>query len=150
MQGLLERGLAGTSVWGPESKKGACESLKGPIALAIDILFWVYLEKYLCKLHLDFWILVVHHHSHLHCNRGPQILNFERKSQCVPGAPKQFCSALQNFSSRPCLHDNDKLERKNKINFRTLYVTLYVYIYIYIYTVYFTFIYHSNIKSNWF
>jgi hypothetical protein len=61
-----------------------------------------------------------------HCNRGPQILNFERKSQSVPVAPKQFCSALQNFSSRPCLHDNDKLKRKNKIDFRTLYVTLYV------------------------
>jgi hypothetical protein len=39
MQGLLERVLAGTSVRGPESKEGACESLKGPIALAIDILF---------------------------------------------------------------------------------------------------------------
>jgi hypothetical protein len=30
------RGLAGTSVWGPESQERACESLKGPISLAID------------------------------------------------------------------------------------------------------------------
>jgi hypothetical protein len=29
---------------GPEkAKKGACESLKGPISLAIDVLFWFFL-----------------------------------------------------------------------------------------------------------
>jgi len=49
----MRGGSAGTSVRGPESQNGACESLKGPIALAIDILFYlggfqlylVYLEK---------------------------------------------------------------------------------------------------------
>jgi hypothetical protein len=66
-QGLWEGGSTGTLVRGPGSQEGACESLKGPIALDIDVLFcfvffpWggggllVYLE--LCKIHLDFWIL---------------------------------------------------------------------------------------------
>jgi hypothetical protein len=39
MQGIWEGGSAGTSVRGPESQEGACESLKDPIALAIDVLF---------------------------------------------------------------------------------------------------------------
>ena len=52
----------GTSVRGPESQEGACESMKGPIALAIDVLFLffsyifgyfqlfiVYLEKIIMK-----------------------------------------------------------------------------------------------------
>ena len=41
-QGLWEEGSVGTSVRGPESQEGACESLKGPIALVIDILFWIF------------------------------------------------------------------------------------------------------------
>ena len=42
-QGLWERGSVGTSFRGPESKEGACKSLKGPIALAIDVnLFWFF------------------------------------------------------------------------------------------------------------
>jgi hypothetical protein len=32
-------GSAGTSVRGPERQEGAYKSLKGPIALAIDVLF---------------------------------------------------------------------------------------------------------------
>jgi hypothetical protein len=55
--------------------------------------------------------MIVYHHSHLHCNQkghhfitsgfiGPQILNFER-SLSLSRAPKQSCSALQNFSWRP-------------------------------------------------
>jgi hypothetical protein len=39
MQGISEGGSAGTSVRGPESQEGACESLKDPIALAIDVSF---------------------------------------------------------------------------------------------------------------
>jgi hypothetical protein len=38
-QALWEGGSVGTSIRGPESQEGACESLKGPIALAIDVLF---------------------------------------------------------------------------------------------------------------
>ena len=38
-QGLWEGGSAGTSVWGPKSHEGACEFLKGPLALAVDVLF---------------------------------------------------------------------------------------------------------------
>ena len=38
-QGLWEGGSADTSVWGPESQKGAYESLMGTIALGIDVLF---------------------------------------------------------------------------------------------------------------
>jgi hypothetical protein len=32
-------------------------------------LFLVYLEKEFWKIHLNFWIMVVDHHSHLHCNQ---------------------------------------------------------------------------------
>jgi hypothetical protein len=35
----------GTSVRLPESQEGACESLKGPIALAVDVLFRFFLKK---------------------------------------------------------------------------------------------------------
>ena len=50
---------------GPEEQEGSRESLKGRIVLAIDVLFrffhilryfqlfLVYLEKLLCKIHLD-------------------------------------------------------------------------------------------------
>jgi len=38
-RGPMRGGSAGTSVQGPESQEGACESLKGPISLAIDVLF---------------------------------------------------------------------------------------------------------------
>jgi hypothetical protein len=36
-QGLWEGVLAGTSVQGPKSQEGTCESLKSPIALAIAV-----------------------------------------------------------------------------------------------------------------
>ena len=74
-------GSVGTPVRAPEFQERASESLKGHIALATDFIlisshFWgyfqlflVYLEKYLCKIHLDFWIMVVDHPSHLHCNQ---------------------------------------------------------------------------------
>jgi hypothetical protein len=39
-QGLWEGGSAATSVRGPEVKEGTCESLKGDLALVIDVLFW--------------------------------------------------------------------------------------------------------------
>ena len=39
---MWEGDSAGTSVWGPESKEGDRESLKGPIALAINVLFWFF------------------------------------------------------------------------------------------------------------
>ena len=60
---------------------GASESLNGPMDLATDFIlifsfygeyfqiFLVYLEKWVCKIHLDLWILVADHHSHLHCNQ---------------------------------------------------------------------------------
>jgi hypothetical protein len=35
--GLREGGSAGISAREPENQEGACESLKGPIALAIDV-----------------------------------------------------------------------------------------------------------------
>jgi len=38
-QDLSEGGSAGTAVRGPKSQKRVCESLKGPIALVIDVLF---------------------------------------------------------------------------------------------------------------
>jgi hypothetical protein len=38
-----EGGSAGISARGPESQEGACESLKGPIALAIDVGIFSYL-----------------------------------------------------------------------------------------------------------
>ena len=47
-QALLEEGSAGTSIRGPESQEGACESLKGPVALAIDVLFRFF--------YISFWI----------------------------------------------------------------------------------------------
>ena len=47
-QALLEEGSAGTSIWDPESQEGACESLKGPVALAIDVLFRFF--------YISFWI----------------------------------------------------------------------------------------------
>ena len=40
-QGLWEGVLAGTSVQGPKSQEGTCESLKSPIALAIAALLIV-------------------------------------------------------------------------------------------------------------
>jgi hypothetical protein len=41
-QGLWEGVLAGTSVQGPKSQEGNCESLKSPIAFAIEVLFWLF------------------------------------------------------------------------------------------------------------
>ena len=35
----MRGGSVGTSVKGPESQEGACESLKGHIALVVDVLF---------------------------------------------------------------------------------------------------------------
>jgi len=37
-----QSGSAGTSARGPENQEGACESLKDPIALAIDVLFLIF------------------------------------------------------------------------------------------------------------
>ena len=39
-QGLCEGVSAGTLVRGQGSQEGACDSLKDPVALAIDVLFW--------------------------------------------------------------------------------------------------------------
>jgi len=46
---------------GPVSQEGACESLKGLVALAIDVLF--------CILDVDY-------HSHLHCNHGKSSFHY--------------------------------------------------------------------------
>ena len=75
---------------GPETQEGARESLKGPKALAIDVLFRCFpffgvVFPTICTLFRKI-ILVVYHHSHLHCNQeshhfitisfiGPQVLN---------------------------------------------------------------------------
>jgi hypothetical protein len=59
-------------------------------------LFLAYLEKLLCKIHLNFWIMVVDDHSHLHCNQeghnfitigfiGSPIRHFERSLSLPPG-----------------------------------------------------------------
>jgi len=46
----------------------------------------LFLVYWLCKIHWDFWILVIDHHSHLHCGFiWPQILNFERSVSLSPG-----------------------------------------------------------------
>ena len=51
---MREGSVAGRYIGrGPVSQEGACESLKGPVALVIDVLFW---------------IVDVDYHSHLHCN----------------------------------------------------------------------------------
>ena len=42
-QCLWEGGSVDTSVLGPESQEGTHESRKSPIALAIDVLFWIFL-----------------------------------------------------------------------------------------------------------
>ena len=42
IQGLWEGVSAGTSDRVPRSQGGASESLKGPIALSIDLLFWFF------------------------------------------------------------------------------------------------------------
>ena len=42
--GTNRRGSAGTSVRVPESQEGACESLKEPIALAIDVFVFDFSE----------------------------------------------------------------------------------------------------------
>ena len=77
----MRGGSVGTSIRGPESQEVAYKYVKGPIALAIDgfcfvlffllfflcvnyfQLFLVYLEKYLCKIHLtsEFWLLIITH-----------------------------------------------------------------------------------------
>ena len=88
-------------------------SLPGVLDTTINImwvyfqLFLLYLEKWLCKIHLDFWIMVVYHHSHLQCNQeghhfitggfiGPQILNFERSLSLSRG-PKAVLFRLAIF-----------------------------------------------------
>jgi hypothetical protein len=100
MQGLWEGGFSRYIDAVPEEpRRGVCESLKGSIALTIDVLFWfllfigvrymyiqLFLAYWLCKIHWDFWILVVDHHSHLHCGFiWPQILSFERSVSLSPG-----------------------------------------------------------------
>jgi len=42
--GPMREGFSRYIVWGPESQERACESLKGPISLAIDVLFFVFLH----------------------------------------------------------------------------------------------------------
>ena len=87
-------------------------------------LFLVYLEKQLCKIHLDFWIMVVYHHSHLQWRPSfhhkwfywPSNSQFWEKFQPVPGAPKQSCSALQNFSWRPCPASHIYLYYEKKVD----------------------------------
>ena len=82
-----------------DSRRGPWISEKNPkpsfyfdffiLGIGFFQLFLVYLEKWLYKIHLDFGIIVVYHHSHLQCNQeghnfitsgfiGPQILNFDR------------------------------------------------------------------------
>ena len=48
LQGLWEGGSVGTSVRDPEGQEGACESMEGPITLAIDVLlsFFLLLREY--------------------------------------------------------------------------------------------------------
>ena len=67
----LEKVKIRPGVRGSDSQEGTYDSLKGLIDLAIDVLFWffhflgyfqiclVYLEKYLCKIHLYFWLLII-------------------------------------------------------------------------------------------
>ena len=85
--GPMRGGSASTSVRGTESQEGARESLKGPIALVNDVLFWCF--------HLFIFCIV---------NSNPQ---YWEKFQCVPGDPMQSCSALQNLSWRPWLRGFD-------------------------------------------
>jgi hypothetical protein len=66
----------------PIHRSGARRAKKGPIAVANDVLFWCF--------HIIFLIFF---------NSNPQ---FWEKFQSVPGTPTQSCSALQNFSWRPC------------------------------------------------
>ena len=73
------------------------ESLKGPIALAIDAQFDVFIWRrdifnYLAFMKVYKWF---------YQTSNPHFLE---KSQPVPGSPNQSCSAFQNFSWRPCLH----------------------------------------------
>ena len=59
---MREGSVAGRYIGrGPVSQEGACESLKGPVALAIDVLFW---------------IVDVDYHSHLHCNHGKSSFHY--------------------------------------------------------------------------
>ena len=44
----MRGGSVGASVRGPESQEGACESLKGPIAQAIDVFFGCFLSLCVC------------------------------------------------------------------------------------------------------
>ena len=52
MQGIWEGGSACTSVRGPESQDVACESLKGDISLAIDVLFYYFIFLWYFQLSL--------------------------------------------------------------------------------------------------
>ena len=103
----------------PENQYGVCESLKGSIALIIDVLFWIllliglrymyiqlFLVYWLCKIHWDFWILVVDHHSHLHCGFiWPQILNFERSVSLSPGNQSSLVPPCKISLGGPvCMH----------------------------------------------
>ena len=84
---------------------------EGPLALAIDILFWffsylfLYFQLFLSLFKYVIWTFC--------CTRNKAFmkpyqwfywnsnLQFWEKSQPVPGAPKQSCCALQIFSWRP-------------------------------------------------
>jgi hypothetical protein len=101
--------LTGTLIWGPESQEGACESLKGPIALAIDVLFLffyflgvfstifsLFRKNNYVKFHktCEFWLLII---THTYSGFiGPQILNFER-SLSLSWCPKAVLYCLAKF-----------------------------------------------------
>ena len=88
LTGPIRGGSVSTLVRGPDSQEGTCESLKGPIALAIDVLFWFF--------HI---FLYIYNYENL-----PVFLLYlkssiwREKSQPVPGTPNQTRSALHNFS----------------------------------------------------
>ena len=94
--GPMIGGSDGTSVRGPESQGGACESLQIPIYLSHRRLILIFSQFW--RVFSTFQFIQQNNYV-----KFTQISEFclGEKSQPVPGAPKQLCPALQNFSWRP-------------------------------------------------
>ena len=98
-----ERGSVGTSVRGPESQEGACESLKGPIVLTIDVLFWFW--------YFQLFLVYLENITQTSDESLPVVLldlksSILREVQACPRGPKTILFRLAKFLLKVLISDS--------------------------------------------
>jgi hypothetical protein len=104
----MRGGSAGTSVRGPESQEGACESLKGPIVLTIDVLFgfFFYLFWY-----FQLFLVYLENITQTSDESLPVVLldfksSILREVQACPRGPKTILFRLAKFLLKVLISDS--------------------------------------------